>query len=45
MKFIHAAAAVLNQTPLDWRHNTNNVREAILAARERFATVLCLPEL
>ena len=45
MKFIHTAAAVLNQTPLDWIHNTRNVRQVILAARERKVGVLCLPEL
>jgi NAD+ synthase (glutamine-hydrolysing) len=45
MKFIHTAAATLNQTPLDWRANTNNARQAILAARERSVGVLCLPEL
>ena len=45
MKFIHTAAAVLNQTPLDWVHNTRNVRQAILTAHERGVGVLCLPEL
>lgn len=45
MKLIHVAAAVLNQTPLDWQHNTTNVRRAIQAAREQGVGVLCLPEL
>ena len=45
MKLIHLAAAVLNQTPLDWRHNTANARRAIEAARNQGVTVLCLPEL
>jgi NAD+ synthase (glutamine-hydrolysing) len=45
MKLIHVAAAVMNQTPLDWRHNTANVRRTIQAAREQSINVLCLPEL
>src|ERR1035438_5961784 len=45
MKLIHVAAAVMNQTPLDWRHNTANVRRTIQAAREQSIDVLCLPEL
>lgn len=45
MKLIHAAAAVLNQTPLDWQHNRANIREAIEASRDRGVGVLCLPEL
>ena len=45
MKLIHVAAAVMNQTPLDWRHNTANVRRGIQAAREQCVGVLCLPEL
>jgi NAD+ synthase (glutamine-hydrolysing) len=45
MKQIHVAAAVLNQTPLDWRHNTANVRRAIAAARAEEVVILCLPEL
>src|ERR1051325_5908246 len=45
MKLIHVAAAVLNQTPLDWKHNTANVRHALQAARDRGAVVVCLPEL
>jgi NAD+ synthase (glutamine-hydrolysing) len=38
-------AAVLNQTPLDWRHNLDNVRGAITDARAMGVSVLCLPEL
>lgn len=45
MKLIHVAAAVMNQTPLDWRHNAANVRRTIQAAREQNVDVLCLPEL
>lgn len=45
MKLLRVAAAVLNQTPLDWRGNLENVRAAIASAREQGATVLCLPEL
>lgn len=45
MKRIRVAAAVLNQTPLDWRHNVANVLAAIAEARAGGAQVLCLPEL
>lgn len=45
MKLIHVAAAVLNQTPLDWRGNAARCRAAIGEARGRGVTVLCLPEL
>ncbi len=45
MKLIHVAAAVLNQTPLDWPHNTTNIRGVVEAAREQGIGVLCLPEL
>ncbi len=45
MKLLNLAAAVLNQTPLDWRGNKARIVSAIGAAREAGASVLCLPEL
>lgn len=45
MKLIRVAAAALNQTPMDWDENAANIRSAIDAARERGASVFCLPEL
>jgi NAD+ synthase (glutamine-hydrolysing) len=45
VNLIHVAAAVLNQTPLDWQHNLENVRGAIAEARSLGVTILCLPEL
>src|SRR3954462_8195687 len=45
MKLIKVAAAVLNQTPLDWDGNTRNIVGAIADARAAGASVLCLPEL
>jgi NAD+ synthase (glutamine-hydrolysing) len=45
MKLLHIAAAVLNQTPLDWPHNAGNILKAIEAARKLGVTALCLPEL
>lgn len=45
MKPIHLAAAVLNQTPLDWPGNVARCREAIAEARRRRVSLLCLPEL
>lgn len=45
MTRIRVAAAVLNQTPLDWEGNRANILAAIQAAREAGVQVLCLPEL
>lgn len=45
MKPIKVAAAVLNQTPLDWARNRDNILAAIAAARAEGAGLLCLPEL
>ncbi len=45
MKFLKVAAAVLNQTPLDWDGNRDRVLAAIEQARQQGASVLCLPEL
>ncbi len=45
MRLIKLAAAVLNQTPLDWQGNRANILEAIQQARGQQASLLCLPEL
>ncbi|MEZ0314303.1 MAG: NAD(+) synthase [Myxococcota bacterium] len=45
MKRIHVAAAVLNQTPLDWTGNAARITAALRAARAQGATIVCLPEL
>jgi NAD+ synthase (glutamine-hydrolysing) len=37
--------ATLNQTPLDWSHNTSNIIQAIEEARSQNIKILCLPEL
>lgn len=42
---VKVAAAVLNQTPLDWEGNSRNIRRALDQAREANASVVCLPEL
>ncbi len=39
------AGATLNQTPIDWKHNTQNIINAIQAARAQEVDLLCLPEL
>lgn len=44
MKLIKVGAAVLNQTPRDWKGNIDNIREAIRQAREQGVSILCLPE-
>jgi NAD+ synthase (glutamine-hydrolysing) len=43
MTRIRIAAAVLNQTPMDWAGNQRNVLAAIEAARAQQASILCLP--
>ncbi|AQG80177.1 NAD(+) synthase [Spirosoma montaniterrae] len=45
MKLIKVAAGVLNQTPLAWEHNQQNIIDAIEAARQQSVSLLCLPEL
>jgi NAD+ synthase (glutamine-hydrolysing) len=45
MQLIRVAAAVLNQTPLDWEANLANIVGSIEAARSQQASLLCLPEL
>lgn len=45
MTRIRVAAAVLNQTPLDWRGNQERILAAIESARAQGVQVLCLPEL
>ncbi len=39
------ATAALNQTPLDWNRNADNIRQAVEWVRQRNTMVLCLPEL
>ncbi len=45
MNSIRVAAGVLNQTPLDWERNYNNICSAIEMARSEQVQVLCLPEM
>jgi NAD+ synthase (glutamine-hydrolysing) len=45
MKLVKVAAAVLNQTPLDWTGNRDRILEAIRQARQARASLVCLPEL
>lgn len=45
MKPVKVAAGVLNQTPLDWSGNRERIVGAIAEARDRSASILCLPEL
>ncbi|MDX2304194.1 MAG: NAD(+) synthase [Microscillaceae bacterium] len=45
MKLIKVAAAVLNQTPLDWEGNKQNIIRAIRDAKQQQVSLLCLPEL
>ena len=45
MTRIRVGAAVLNQTPLDWSNNRDNILAAIQTARKAQVRLLCLPEL
>ncbi len=45
MNLIKVAAAVLNQTPLDWVRNHRRILSTISEARHQGAEILCLPEL
>ncbi len=45
MTHIRVGAAALNQTPMDWDGNRENILRAIAAARSAGVKILCLPEL
>jgi NAD+ synthase (glutamine-hydrolysing) len=45
MRLVRVAAGALDQTPLDWDANRDNVLGAIAEARALGASLLCLPEL
>ncbi len=44
-RMLRVAGATLNQMPLAWRDNRRRIIEAMQAARQAKAAVLCLPEL
>jgi len=39
------AGAALNQTPIDWANNLQNIQDAIRLAQAQEVAILCLPEL
>ncbi len=45
MTLVRVCAVALNQTPLDWVNNEQNIRNALNEARADGASVVCLPEL
>jgi len=45
MKLIKIAGAILNQTPLAWQENKQNIISAIRQAKSESINILCLPEL
>jgi NAD+ synthase (glutamine-hydrolysing) len=45
MKYIRVAGAAVNQTPLDWENNLQNLIGEIRDARAQGVSLLCLPEL
>ena len=42
---MQVAAASLNQTPLDWNRNADNIRQTVDTVRKQGTMILCLPEL
>lgn len=44
-KWITIGGACLNQTPIDWKNNFQNIVDAIEAAKRENVKILCLPEL
>lgn len=45
MSQIKIAGACLNQTPLDWDQNIDNIKQAVKEAQAKGVKILCLPEL
>ena len=45
MRLVKVAAAVLNQTPLDWDGNQSRIVEAVRQAKRDDVSILCRPEL
>ena len=45
MKQIKVAAGVLNQTPLDWERNRQNIISVVQQAKKSNVSILCLPEM
>lgn len=45
MPTLKIAGATLNQTPIDWANNLENIKEAIDQAKADNVEILCLPEL
>lgn len=45
MRYLTVATGALNQTPLAWEHNRNNILAAIKEAQKLEAQILCCPEL
>lgn len=45
MKLLRVAAATLNQTPLHWERNGQNIKNAIQKASQQTVALLCLPEM
>lgn len=39
------ASASLNQTPIDWQNNLNNIKNVLSEAKDKGIKLLCLPEL
>lgn len=45
MRYLKVAAATVNQIPLDWQHNRDNLVSTIKEAQKKEVMLLCCPEL
>ncbi|MBN2144413.1 MAG: NAD+ synthetase, partial [Candidatus Aureabacteria bacterium] len=45
MNLIKTGCAILNQTPLDWNNNTQNILTALKLAKKEKISLVCFPEL
>ena len=44
-RILRIGGACLNQIPMDWEHNLENIKNALEEAQKNNVTLLCLPEL
>ena len=44
-RILRVGGACLNQIPMDWEHNLENIKNALQEAQKNNVTLLCLPEL
>ena len=45
MQLVKMGGVALNQIPLDWQHNKENIIQALKKAKDQKVAILCFPEL